>query len=69
MIRCTIPGCDAVLQQVEGLHSPGDAPMVFGPHGPEYVRCPKCTNLIVWPPLEQPPEDASNVTPLHPAAD
>ena len=49
MITCPTPGCNGVLRQVAGETSQNDAPIVSGPHGAEYVRCPKCQKLIVWP--------------------
>jgi hypothetical protein len=67
MITCPTQGCDGVLRQVAGQTSAGDAPIVSGPHGAEYVRCPKCQKLIVWPTPEAAGE-AGYITPARQSA-
>jgi hypothetical protein len=63
MITCPTPGCGAVLREIEGVHSPGDAPLILGPGNARSVRCLKCKKLIAWP-TSTPKAARSNVIPL-----
>jgi len=49
VIACPTPGCRGMLRQLEGVHGPGDAPVVYGPGSMRCVRCPNCKKLIPWP--------------------
>jgi hypothetical protein len=56
MIICPNLGCGAILRQIDGMHSAGDAP-VLTEHSRHYVVCPKCRSHIPWP-VQQPKDQA-----------
>jgi len=50
---------------VEGVHCPGDAPVIYGPGDEMHVRCPVCEKLIRWL-LPRAGSEQNNVLPVPP---
>ena len=52
MILCPTMRCGAVLRQMAGVDSAGDAPMLIDPDGAAFLICPECRVQIPWPPAK-----------------